>query len=227
MFEAVIFDFDGVIMDSEPIHYQAFCEVFGKIGLDLSYAEYAEKYIGLSDKEIFPKLLESRGFNFADNEIDSLLTKKIATYTDIIKASDHLPMIAGLYEFMKKIAASGKKMAICTGSSRDEVMAVLSKTHQGTLPSFFTSIVTFEDVQFGKPSPEGYLLTAKRLNIPPEKCLVIEDSPHGIEAATQSGMYVTALLTTHAREQLQKAHKIVHNFAEVLSANAQELLSMP
>lgn len=215
MFEAIIFDFDGVILDSEPIHYEACCSVFNHIGLTLTYDEYTEKYIGLSDKEMFPQLLMDKGYNFSLDEINSFINKKIETYADIINSRDQLPIISGVDQYICDVIQGTKKMAICSGSTKKEVVTVLKKLKQGKLQSYFNTIVTAEDVKFGKPSPEGYLLTAKQLGVPTNKCLVIEDSPYGVEAAKAAGMYVIAILTTHERRQLQRADKIADDFTNL------------
>lgn len=219
MFDAVIFDFDGVILDSEPIHYEACCHVFNSIGLTLSYHEFKEKYIGLSDKEMFPLLLVNHGFHFTPAEINAFINNKIEQYTQIIKHHHNLPMISDVDKYIQKIVQDGKKIAICSGSMRIEVTTVLAKLKQGTLQPFFNTIITSDDVQLGKPSPEGYLLTAERLNVAPDKCLVIEDAPHGIAAAKSAGMFVIALSTTQEKHQLHKADRTVDSFVELLESN--------
>ena len=110
----------------------------------------------------------------------------------------------------------GLRLAICSGSTKPEIEAVLTKAHEGKLASFFEIMVTSEDVMQGKPSPEGYLLTAKKLGVSPHRCMVIEDTPHGIQAAKQVGMNVIALLTTYKKYQLAEANKIVNSFKELL-----------
>lgn len=190
--QAVIFDFDGVIIDSEPLHYEACLNVLKETGVNLSYKEYVKKYLGLSDKEMFPQLLMDRGRQFAANEITSLINKKIEHYINIINIHPNLPFTKNITQYIEKLIQEKKKIAICSGSTKKEILAVLTKLNGGSFLPYFNTIVTSEDVEHGKPSPEGYLLTAKRLGVSPDKCLVIEDSSHGIEAATKAGMCVIA-----------------------------------
>lgn len=216
MFEAVIFDFDGVILDSEPIHYDACCSVLGVLGIELSYPEFMAHYLGLADKDMFPKLLHDKGFNFSADEIKQLIQQKEKAYTHTIGSREYLPLIADFEQFIFKIAAKVKKIAICSGSSRNEIDAVLSKVRQGKLQAYFNTIVTAEDVGVGKPSPEGYLLTAKRLQVLPSRCLVIEDTLHGVKAAKAAGMQVIGLLTTYERQEFLIADRVVSGFRQLL-----------
>ena len=213
MFEAVIFDFDGVILNSEPIHYEACYKALETFGLTLSNEEYSDLYLGISDVEKFPKLLRSKGIEFSQEEIDQLIEQKIKHYTHVLHQREKLPIIVGVIQYIHEVFQKVGSIAICSGSSRREVMTALTKLKQdGELLLDFNTIVTSEDVEEGKPSPEGYLLTAKRLGVSPDKCLVIEDSPHGVEAAKKAGMYVVAILTTHDRHKLKKADAIIDNF---------------
>ncbi|EHL31380.1 HAD family hydrolase [Legionella drancourtii] len=216
MFEAVIFDFDGVILDSEPIHYEACCAVLGALGIKLSYTEFMAHYLGLADKDMFPKLLHDKGFHFSADEIKQLIQQKENVYTHIISSREYLPLIADFEQFIFKIAFTVKKIAICSGSSRNEITAVLSKVRQGKLQAYFNIIVTAEDVSIGKPSPEGYLLTAKRLQVSPSQCLVIEDTLHGVKAAKAAGMQVIGLLTTYNRQEFLIADRVISGFRKLL-----------
>ncbi|ETO93407.1 HAD family hydrolase [Legionella oakridgensis] len=223
MFAAVIFDFDGVILDSEPMHYEASRLTLQEIGIHLEYQEYSNEYLGLSDKEMFPQILMNKKLFYSSNEISALVDKKIKHYIHIINNCDRLPITPNVDQCIRSIARANKKIAICTGSTKREIFPVLEKINYGHLYSYFDTIVTSEDVQYGKPSPEGYLLTAKRLNVPTHQCLVIEDSPHGVEAAKKAGMYVMALLTSYERqEELQAADKIIHNLEELLCVTTNE-----
>ena len=217
MFDAIIFDFDGVILDSEPIHYEAYCRALKPLGIEISYSEYMAHYLGLSDKDMLPKLLHNMGLRYSEAEIQHLIQQKIAAYTHIINTCEPLPLIVDFDQFLFKIALKVKKIAICSGSSRVEINTVLSKVRQGKLHAYFDAIVTAEDVQVGKPSPEGYLLTAKRLDVAPGRCLVIEDTPYGVKAAKAAGMQVIGLMTTYDRHQFLTADKVITGYRQLLS----------
>lgn len=150
------------------------------------------------------------------DKINALIEEKTSRYQEIIKQCDELPMINSVDQYILYISKKISKISICSGSARNEIMAVLTKLKQGRLQAYFNTIVTSEDIQRGKPSPDGYLLTAQRLNVSPDQCLVIEDTPHGVEAAKAAGMYVVALLTSYTKDQLQKADKIINNFSQLI-----------
>ncbi|WP_419419391.1 HAD family hydrolase [Legionella sp. D16C41] len=216
MIEAIIFDFDGVVLDSEPLHYEACCQVLKPLNLTLSYKEYQEQYLGLADKEMFPKLMQRMNYPISKDEIKLLAHKKSKVYIDIITQAQTLPVIEGFQNFLMSIATKVKKLAICSGSTRNEIESALTKIAEGKLSTYFDTIVTTENVSQGKPSPEGYLLTAERINIKPEHCLVIEDTPHGIQAAKEAGMRVIGLLTSYKHTKLLKADKTISNFKQLL-----------
>lgn len=213
---AIILDFDGVVLDSEPIHYEASRQVLSDIGLQLSFDEYNQHYIGLSDKEMFPKILHDKKSNFPLNEINGLIKKKVDIYTETISNHDQLPLVSGIDDFIVCMAKQRKKIAICSGSKRQEIASFFAKIKDRQLECYVSVIVTSDDVKHGKPSPEGYLLTAKLLNVLPDDCLVIEDTPHGVTAALEANMRVIAITTTHSKEQLCNAHMVIHHYTELL-----------
>lgn len=217
MFDGIIFDFDGVILDSEPLHYRSCHHALKKVGISLSVEEFDKKYLGLADKDLFPLVLSHYGKNLSPSQTQELINDKINDYVNLISTSDDLPTISGAKEYIEIVSKENKQLAICSGSSRKEILTILNKIHDGILLSYFKTITSSDDVKQGKPSPEGYLLTAKRLNLSPSRCLVIEDSPHGVNAAKEAGMYVIALLTTYSESQLAKADMITKDFNTLLA----------
>lgn len=219
MYKALILDFDGVILHSEPIHYQAYNMLLNEYSITLSEKEYFSDYAGLSDKELFPKLFKNK--NVPLPQMDELIGQKVAIYNQLIRDMTVLPLINGLAEYMNNARQMFSKIAICSGASKSEVMVVLNKLYQQKIIPSFDVIVTAEDVQCGKPSPEGYLLTAHLLDVLPAQCMVVEDSPHGILAAKEAGMHVIALTTTFDSSLLQQADMIVADFVRLRSAIVQ------
>ena len=213
--KAVIFDFDGVIINSEKLHFEACKKVLKSIGLGLKYAQYLAKYVGLSDAELFPKILQDNNKHCDAEELKRLIQGKIKAYLEIIKQTKTLPFVPGCEQYLKSLAKQGKKLAIFSGGTKQEVMAVLSRVDT-ELQKYFEVIVTFEDVTKGKPDPDGYLLAAKRLNVEPEECLAIEDTAYGVQAAKAAGMRVVALLTTNTAQQLRAADLIINDFRDIL-----------
>ena len=216
MHEAVIFDFDGVIIDSEPFHYEACCIALKNINISLSYKEYMAEYLGLTDKEMFPQLIMSKGLYLSSKEINTLIDKKVESYAHLINSRNKLPFVKGVEDYILFNHQHGIKMAICTGSCKTELLPVLERFKHGNLTDCFDVIITSEDVQYGKPSPEGYNLTLEQLNVCASKTIAFEDSPYGIEAAQKAGIHVIALDTSHSRHHLQPAEELISNFTQLL-----------
>lgn len=219
MHEAVIFDFDGVIIDSEPLHYEACCMALKPINLSLSYKEYMAEYLGLTDKEMFPQLIMSKGLYLSGKEINALIDKKVESYAHLINSRNKLPFVPGVEEYILTNHKNGIKMGICTGSSKTELLPVLERFKNGNLTDCFDAIITSEDVQYGKPSPEGYNLSLEKLNVSSHQAIAFEDSPYGIEAAQKAGISVIALDTSHSRHQLQLASKFISDFSVFVNKN--------
>jgi beta-phosphoglucomutase len=199
MLKAVIFDFDGVISDTERTHLQAFNKILAKYNIEISEADYYKKYLGLNDYEgfIFEELAKSQN-----------------------------SIIYGTAEFINMLKQNGIQMAICSGAVRSDIDAILSGTG---LPDFFEAIVTADEVKESKPDPAGFNMALKKLNekrdneIPPAECVVVEDSPWGLEAARKAGMHTLAVTNSYAAEELDMAEKVVADLSKVTIAELQKL----
>ena len=216
MLKAVIFDFDGVIADSEELHYKALNEVFKRYGVDVPKAVHWEKYLGYTDHENIMAVSGDYGMGLDDAAVQRLKDQKKILFEQL--ASREAVIIEGVEEFIRRLTAAGLRMAICSGALRTDIDIMLDGAG---FAGRFEVIVSAEDVQKGKPDPEGYLLTLQRLNstqdpIRPTDCVVIEDSHWGIEAALAAGMCPVAVTTTYSREQLEgKARKVVNRLDEL------------
>jgi beta-phosphoglucomutase len=201
MYAAVLFDMDGVILDSEPLHYQATKKVLAAHGHQLDYITYKRHFGGQTDKEGF----EQYGVLIGKSaEVAAMLIEKAHAYQQIV-AVQQLTPCAGTVEYIRWLAQEGLPMALVTGSLRSEAELVLQSFNLGGV---FTTVITAEDVAHGKPHPEGYLKGAAALGVQPQLCVVIEDAPPGIRAANAAGMHCIALTTTYAESELQEAHAI-------------------
>lgn len=216
IFDAIIFDFDGVLFDSESLHFQACKLALERYQIKLNESTYDEKYVGLSDQELLPLILSREGCPLEVNDINNIIKMKWDEYRNLIDKSPQLFLKNGLKNVLDELVKANKKIAICSGATREEIEMILSRLENGKILSYFESIVTIEDVDRGKPSPQGYQLTSKRLGISPDRCLVVEDSLNGIRAAKSAGMFVVGLVGTLAQANLKEADKIIYQLPELL-----------
>ncbi len=227
MVELVVFDFDGVIVDSEPLHFEAVRKTLQEINIPLSWEEYCRKYLGYSDIELFPVALKNAGREGNKAIIEGLAAKKAAIFA--ILAQKKTEIYPGVREFLQELRKSHIPAAICSGALRAEIEMMLAGSG---LRDNFVTIVAADDVRAGKPDPEGYKLSMERAGrliggkkLTPEKCIAIEDSSWGIQAAKGAGMMCVAVSNSYQREQLGSADRIVDNLREISAAMLDELVS--
>lgn len=189
---AVIFDFNGTLSDDEPILARIFKEIFAeRLGWRLSSEEYRTTLLGHSDREIVEIAVRSHGDGDPDRDaarVEELLRLRRERYLDSVAAQS--PIAVGAVELVERLAAAGVPMAIVTGAQREDVEAVLAASPVG---SHLKVLVTEEDVSRGKPDPEGFLLGAQALGVPPDQVLVFEDSVPGVRGAVAAGMRCIAV----------------------------------
>ena len=207
-YEAIIFDMDGVIVDSEPRHEQAFQEIFQEMGYGESHDIDFLRYIGRTDKELW---LDFIAKHKPIQTLEELISLKQQRLIQIIRRLQPLfPEVEGLIEKLKV----RYKMALASGSVHaviDEVLAMRN------LRRFFPVIVSVQDVPRGKPAPDVFLRAAELLQVPAVKCCVIEDSAAGVEAAQAAGMGVIAITNTLPKEKLSRATHVVGSYGEIES----------
>jgi beta-phosphoglucomutase len=229
MLRAVIFDFDGVITDSEILHFRAFNQVLNQYGVDLTKQEYYKTYLGFNDADCYALLIQQGLLKTGRKQISNLIEEKKHIYKELAKTEGK--MIEGVRDFLTLLKENSIPMAICSGSLLSEVEMLLEDT--GLRP-LFKVIVSGEQVKKGKPDPEGFLLTLKKLNnnvnsgqagnhILPVECIVIEDSHWGLEAAKAAGMHTIAVTNSYDAEQLNMAEKVVDRLNELSIEDLQQL----
>lgn len=209
---AIIFDFDGVVADNEPIHFAMFQKVLGEIGVPFTEEDYYTHYLGYNDKGCFAAALEANGRPAPADLVQELVSRKARQYLASIK--QHLVIFPGVQDVVRR-AASRYRLGIASGALRQEIELVLE---QAGIRKEFQHITSAEDVTRGKPDPAGYLHALAGLNrtatpgqapLTAGDCLVIEDSLPGIRAGLAAGMKVLAVANTHPAEELQEANQVV------------------
>ncbi len=216
MLRAVIFDFDGVITDSEILHFRAFNKVLGQHGLELTKKEYYSKYLGLSDIDCFESLIDEARLATEKSQVKALVEQKTVMFEELARTEGKI--IEGVRPFLDMLTATRIPIAICSGALRAEIELILE---DAGLRRLFDVIVSAEEVTKGKPDPEGFLLALSRLNetvvapITPGRCVVIEDSHWGLKAARAAGMHTVAVTNTYDAAQLTAAEKVVHGLSDL------------
>ena len=213
---AVIFDFDGVIADTEPLHYEGLRRTLAGIGIALTESEYYADYLGYDDRGCVMAALQAHNRPMTGHLIQDLMLKKAEAYLASIQ--DHLVIFSGVREFVQEAAATCP-LAIASGALRHEIELILE---QAGIRKAFLHITSAEDVTNGKPDPQPFLhalagLTRRGVpgSLPPDSCLVIEDSLPGIRAAKAAGMKVLAVANTHTVQDLHEAHAISQSLSEI------------
>jgi beta-phosphoglucomutase len=217
MLKAVIFDFDGVIADSEALHYKALNAVFNRYGVDVPKNVHWQKYLGYSDRENIEAVNIDYSMGMNDAKIRELIDEKKVVFDELV--ADGSIIIDGVVDFIQRLIDGGIRRAICSGALRSDITLMLAGTD---FKDAFEAVVTADDVTHGKPDPEGYLLALNKLNenganpIEASQCIVIEDSHWGLEAAAAAGMNLIAVTNTYPKEELDgKAQKIVDRLDEL------------
>jgi beta-phosphoglucomutase len=203
---AIIFDFDGVLVNSEPLHYHAFREAAKPLGIELSEQEYLRELIGYDDRGAWKKLLELKGISHTPAQLLEIMDHKTRVMRDLIFQKKY-SAITGVEETVRALWRY-YPMGICSGALREEIEAMLEGL---ALRDCFRAIVAAEDVENGKPDPEGYMLTLGMLSrvaqrkLDPHECLVVEDAPRVIESVREIGFKTLGVPTSYSEKDLGAA----------------------
>jgi HAD superfamily hydrolase (TIGR01509 family) len=210
---AVIFDMDGVIVDSEPRHERAFLDVVTKLGYGANHGVQFAKFIGRTDRELWVDFVERHK---PPHSLDALLAMKRARVLAILRQDQ--PVFSGVPELVQKLAAR-YRLGLASGSEPLVVQEVLN--FRG-LRQFFSAVTTSSEVKHGKPAPDIFLRAAHLLNVEPRECWVIEDSKPGVAAGLAAGMRVIAITNTHPPAELANATRVVRTYPEIAEILLQE-----
>jgi beta-phosphoglucomutase len=206
---AVLFDFDGVIVNSEPLHFFAFSEILKPEHVDLTEEEYYNELIGFDDRGAFRHLFAKRNRPLEPKMLLALMTRKSQVMMDFIRRRQ-FHALPGVEEFVRTLWRR-MPLAICSGGLREEIEAMLEAI---ALRDCFSVIVAAEDVEVGKPDPSGYLLATRQLSeklklprpLKQQDCLVIEDAPTVIRSVKSVGFPTLAVATSYPEAKLSEAN---------------------
>jgi beta-phosphoglucomutase len=203
---AVIFDMDGVIIDSNPFHKIALKQFCNKYGFDFTDEELMQRIYGRTNKEWLTNLFGP----LPPHELTQYEEEKEGLFRELYK--NNIRALPGLPEFLRQLQLNKVPVAIGTSAPRSNVDFVLQHTGLG---EFFPVILDETDVERGKPDPEIYLKVAARLRLPPGRCIIFEDSLSGVEAAQRAGAFVIGVATTHRVEELAHTDFVIHDFTRL------------
>lgn len=219
---AVIFDFDGVLVDSEPLHFRALRDTLAGEGIAIDEAEYASCYLAYNDREAIRLAFERHGRPQAPERIAALVALKSTVFDAL---APEVPYFPGARDLVLRLHPR-LPLAIASGALCSEIERILEA---GGLREAFQAVVGAEDVAHGKPHPEPYRTALGRLQLrerglAPEDCLVLEDSVPGILSARAAGMRVIGVAHTYPPEKLASAHRVVQSLGEVDPSRLDALL---
>ena len=216
MIKAVIFDFDGVIVDSEPLHLRAFQRTVETLGLKLSPADYYSRYLACDDKTFFRKFLEDNGRRGTERKVARLIEHKGVCFEEMI--GEDIRIFPGVLEFLETIRDKFHT-AIGSGALSAEINLILGKKG---LSGFFDFVIGADDTENSKPSPEVYIKCLEELRrdydstVTAGQCIVFEDSPHGVLAAKRAGMKCVGITNSCSGSELKLADRVTESLFEII-----------
>lgn len=217
MLRALIFDFNGIIVDDEPIHFELFRRVLAEEDIELTEQDYYARYLGFDDRGAFTAAYREHGQSLDEQRLARLIGRKAVYYQNEIR--NNVRIFPGVESLVADLARTFP-LAVASGALRDEIETIL---FTAGLLKHFAVIISAQDVNKGKPEPEIFLKALARLNAqfengPPitaADCLVIEDSKEGIRGARRAGMKCLAVSNSHPVELLREADAVVRSLEEV------------
>lgn len=220
MLKAVLFDFNGVIVNDEAIHRELIEDLLLQENLPPVTKDYVQCCLGRSDRACLRDLLTGRGRAVSEDYLSKLITKKAQAYRHRLACLDQIPLYPGLEPFLVELQSKALYLGLVTGALRAEAEAILGQVN---LIDYFPVIVGGDEIEHSKPDPEGYLRAVERLNqqwptaaIAPENCLVIEDTLAGITAAKRAGMQVVGVAHSFPFHFMQRqAHWAIDGFSQL------------
>jgi len=219
MFKAAIFDMDGVIIDSEPFHWDVNKKIFSDLGIKVSQGEY-RRYIGSSNTNMWTDLKKRYGLS---QPLEALVNMQGSGNIDFLRENPFDP-IPGISELIQDLKKNGKAIGLASSSPHVAIDIVLKKF---AFESYFSVVVSGEDFKNSKPAPDIFLKAARLLNMPADECVVIEDASHGVAAAKAAGMKCVGFENKNSWGQdLSGADLIVDDIKKLNTQRIQTLFTI-
>lgn len=227
---AVLFDFNGVLVDDEPIHLETFQKVLAEERISLSDEEYYTRYLGLDDRACFAAVLAAAGSPATVPRLMRLIARKSSYYQERIRRGGY-PFFPGAVDLIQALAARRTMLGVVSGALRDEVEGAL---RQAGILDDFKVLVTAEDVTESKPDPQGYQRALEALNsvpplperlLHPHEVLAVEDSPAGLAAAAEVGLATLGIAHSRPADRLERADAVAATLKEVTPESLERLFS--
>jgi len=216
MLKAIVFDFDGIIVDSEPLHYRAFQKALEPLGAGFSWAEYVAKYMGFDDRDAFREAFRVSALPLSDEKLLEMIAMKASLFHDV--AAEGVTAYPGVMQLLNSLSGV-LPVALCSGALRSDIDPVLQLL---SLSAAFDCMVTAEEVMYSKPDPASYCLAIEKLQqffpsaaITAAESIAIEDTPAGITSAKGAGLKVLAVTNSYPPAELQAADLKVASLSDV------------
>jgi HAD superfamily hydrolase (TIGR01509 family) len=222
---AIVFDFDGVIANSEPLHFRAFRDVLAEQGVDLTERAYYDRYLGFDDRGVFATVGFERGRSWAAADVAGFVARKAVRLEEIER--DVSVIFPGAADAIRR-AAAAVPIAIASGALGPEIRRILD---HADLTRYFAAIVSAEDTPASKPAPDPYQkavgLLAATMNdaLRASDCVAIEDSRWGLESARAAGLRTVGVTSSYAAAELSQADLIISSLVELDLRELRRLLS--
>lgn len=225
MLKAVVFDFDGIIVDSEPLHCKAFQKLLEPLGAGFTWDEYVDRYMGFDDRDAFREAFRVHGLELDDEKLSGLISAKAAMFQEV--AAEGVSSYPGAVDLIRNLAGK-TPLALCSGALLSDIEPVLRML---SIPDAFDCIVTADDVAASKPDPASYLLAVRKLQqlfpsqqILPALSVAIEDTPAGISSAKGAGLKVLSVTNSYPAPELLAADRVVDSLAAITLEDLQQLV---
>ncbi|OON69427.1 HAD family hydrolase [Hymenobacter sp. CRA2] len=218
MIRTVIFDMDGVLVDTEPLHHDAFFRHFAELGLRISDTEYAT-FLGSSTSNMYQRIKQEYGLR---EEVPALVQRKRELFGVAFEANTTLELLPGARELVLDLYQAGVPLQLASSASHETIDRVFTRFQ---LYPYFQNRVSGEEFPQSKPNPAIFLRAAELAGMPPQACLVIEDSANGVTAAKAAGMYCVGYRSAHSGGQ--DLHFADHIVADLRELSAASILALP